>query len=63
MENKEAEQKRERRIREHENRFREFSDFTKCNSIPAIGNPRRRREIKSRENLLEEIIAENFNPC
>ena len=37
METKEAEQKRERIIMEHENRFRELSDSIKYNNIHIIG--------------------------
>jgi len=44
MENNKAEQKKGRRIREHENRLREFSDSIKCTNIRVIGIPEEARE-------------------
>ena len=57
MENNEAEQRKER-IMGHENRLRELSDSIKCNNIHIIGISE--KEEKGTENLLEEIIGENF---
>ena len=58
MENNEAEQKRERRIMQHETRHRELIGSIKCNNNHIIGLP---EEIeKEGENSLQEIKAENF---
>jgi len=54
MENNEAEQKKERRIMQQENRLREFSD-----SIHIIGVPEEEERQKWAENVFQEIIAEN----
>ena len=51
MENNEAEQKRERRIMQHENRLKELSKSIKCNNILIIKIPEEERE-KGAENLL-----------
>ena len=59
MENNEAEQKRERRIMEHEYRLRELSDSIKCNIIHIIRVSEEERE-KGAENIFEEITAENL---
>lgn len=58
MENNEADQKRERKILNHESRLRKLRDSVKHNNIHIKGFP----EIKEREEgtgLLEEIITEN----
>ena len=46
MESKEAEQKRERRILQHENRLRKLSDSIKCNNIYILGVPKEEEEDK-----------------
>ena len=56
MESNKAEEKRERKILEHECRF---SDSIKNNNIYIRGVPEEKRE-KGAEGLFEEIIAENF---
>jgi len=61
METNETEQKRERRITEHENRLRELSDPIKHTNIRIIGVPEEEEREKGAENLFEKIIAENPN--
>ena len=60
MENNKAEQKRERKILQNENRLRELSDSIKRNNICIIGIPVEKEREKAAENLFEEIIHENF---
>lgn len=56
MESNQPAQKRAKRIMQHENRLREFSDSMKHNNIYIIGIPEEERE-KGTEILLEEIIV------
>ena len=58
-EKNEAEKKRETKAKEHDLRIRETSDSLKRNNIRIIGAPED-EERKERENLCEQIIAENF---
>ena len=39
MENNEAEKKRQTKVRDHDDRFRELSDLLKLNNIHIIGVP------------------------
>ena len=59
MENNEAEQRRERRIMEHENRLRKLSDSVKHNNIHIVRVPEEEGQ-KGAKKLFEEIIAERF---
>ena len=58
-ESSQAEQEREKIIIKKENRLRELSDI-KHNDICIIGISEGGEKGKVEENLLEEIIAENF---
>ena len=60
MENNEVEQKRERRIIDHETRLKELSGLITHNSICIIGVLKEEEREKGAEGLFEEIIAENF---
>ena len=55
-----AEQKREKRIRQNENSLRELWDNIKHANIWIIGVPEGEERDKGAENLFEEIIDENF---
>ena len=55
-----AEQKREKGIRQNENSVRELWDNIKHTNIHIIGVPEGEERDKGAENLFEEIIAENF---
>lgn len=59
MERNEARQRREKRPRQHKNRLRKLSDSIKHNKMCILGIPEEERE-KGKENLFEEILAENF---
>ena len=60
MESNQAEQKREKRSMQNENRLSQFSDSTRYISIHIIGVPEEEKREKGAENLFEEIKAENF---
>ena len=55
----ETERKKEKRIKRHEDNLRDLWDNVKCPHI-RIRSPRRRRQKKDHEKILEEIIVENF---
>ena len=59
MENKDAEQDRERMM-DYENRFGERSDTIKCNNFHIIEFPEEEKREKGTEGLFEEIAAENI---
>ena len=59
MENDEAENKRERKLLDHERRIGELSESMKRNNIRIIGVPEEELE-EGEEGLFEQIIAENF---
>ena len=58
MENKEAEKERERKLLDHEGRFRELSDSIRGNNIHIIGIPEDEEQEKGAEGLFEQNIAE-----
>jgi len=58
MERREAEEKREKQLMDHEGRFQEISDATKGNNIRITGVPN--GEERGPEGKFEQIIAENF---
>ena len=60
MENDEAENKRERKLLDHEGRIRELSDSMKWNNIRIIGVPEEEEQEEREEGLCAQIIAENF---
>lgn len=60
MENNEDEQQSERRIKQHEKRLSELSDFIKHSSIYITGIPEEGEKEKGAENLHEDITAESF---
>uniref|UniRef100_A0A8D0V6K8 L1 transposable element RRM domain-containing protein n=1 Tax=Sus scrofa TaxID=9823 RepID=A0A8D0V6K8_PIG len=57
---KDAEQKREERLKTNEESLRELWDNVKCTNIRIIGVPEGEEREKGTEKLLEEIIAKNF---
>ena len=56
----EAERKKEKRIKRHEDNLRDLWDNVKHPNIRIIGVPEEEDKKKGHEKLLEEIIAENF---
>jgi len=60
MESNKAEQVREKRIMQNENRLRKLRDSIKHNNIRIIGIPEEGQTEEGEGNLFEEIIAENY---
>ena len=60
MEIMDAEQKREKRLKQNEDSLRELWDNVKCTNIYITGVPEREEREKGTEKIFEEIIAENF---
>ena len=52
--------KRERKALQHKCRLRELSNSIKHKNIHIIGVPEEQKRAKGAEDLLEQIIAENF---
>ena len=59
VEIKEAERKKEKRIKRNEDNLRDFWDNVKCPSIQSIGVPEEEDKKTGHEKILEEIIVEN----
>ena len=60
MEKEEAEKKRDKNIQEFEGRIRDLSGAIKWNNIHIIGIPEEEEREKGAEDVLGQIIAENF---
>ena len=58
--NIQLEQNEETRIQKHEERLRNLWDNFKCSNIQIIGVPEGEQEEQEIENLLENIMMENF---
>ena len=59
-ENKEADQKRDKQLLDHEGRIREISDTVRRNNIRIIGIPEEEERERGAEGILERNIGENF---
>ena len=60
-ENKEAEQKRDKQVLDHEGRIREISDTIRRNNIRIFGIPEEEERERGAEGILERITVENFS--
>ena len=58
--NKQPEQNEETRIQKNEKRLRNLQDNLKCSNMWIIGVPEGKEEEQKIENLLEQIMKENF---
>ena len=58
MERKEAEEKREKQLRAHEERLRRINDSLRRKNIGLIGIPEKTQ--RGPQSIFEQIIAENF---
>ena len=56
----EAERKKEKRIKRHEDNLRDLWDNVKCHNIRLTGVSEEEYKKKGHEEILEEIIVENF---
>ena len=58
--NIQSQQNEEKRIQKNEERLRNLQDIFKCSNIQIIGVPEEEEEEQETENLLEQIMKENF---
>ena len=60
MARKVAEEKREKQLRDHEERLREVNDGLKKKNLCLIGVPEGAERERGRESIFEQIMAEKF---
>ena len=60
MARKENEEKREKQLKDHEDRLREINDSLRRKNLRLIGVPKGAKRDRSPETVFEQIIAENF---
>ena len=58
MARKEAEEKREKQLKDHEERLREINDSLRRKNLHSIGVPEGAERDKGPESVFEQIIAE-----
>ena len=58
---KEAEEKREKQLKDHEERLREMNDSLQRENLCLIGTPEGMEGDREPESVFEQIIAENFS--
>ena len=57
---KETEEKREKQLKDHEDRLREINDTLKRKDLHLIGGPEDVERARGPEYVFEQIIAESF---
>ena len=60
MAKNEGEEKREKQLHDHEDRFREINDSIRGKNLPLIGITQGTEKDRGAEYVFEQIIAENF---
>ena len=60
MARKEAEEKREKQLKDHEERLREINDSLRRKNLHLAGVPEDTEKDRGPESVFEQIIAENF---
>ena len=60
MKRKEAEEKREKQLRTHEEKLREITDSLRRKNLCIIGIPEKAERERGPQSIFEQIIAENF---
>ena len=60
MARKEAEEKREKQLKDHEDRLRELNDSLRKKNLCLIGVPEGAERARGPEYVFEQITAENF---
>ena len=60
MARRETEEKREKQLKDHEDRLREINDSFRRKNLPLIGVPKGAERDRGPEYVFEQIIAENF---
>ena len=58
---KEAEEKREKQLKNHEERLREINDSLRRKNLHIIGVPEGAERARGPESIFEQIIVENFH--
>ena len=57
---KEAEEKREKQLRDHEERLKEINDSLRRKNLNIIGAPEEAERERGPKSIFEQIVAENF---
>ena len=60
MAKRETEEKREKQLKDQENRLREINDSLRRKNLRLIGVPEGAKRDRGPEGITEQIIAENF---
>ena len=60
MARRETEEKREKQLKDHEDRLREINDSLRRKNLHLIGVPEGSERDRGPESIFEQIIAENF---
>ena len=62
MERKEAEEKREKQLKDHEEKLREINDSLRRKNLCIIGVPEEAERERERgpQSIFEQVISENF---
>ena len=60
MVRKEAEEKREKQLRDHEESLREINDSLRRKNLHKIGVPEEAKRERGPQSIFEQIIDENF---
>ena len=60
MARKEAEEKREKQVKDHNKRLREINESLRRKNLRIIGVPEGAERARGPESIFEQIIAENF---
>ena len=60
MAKRETEEKRDKQLKDHEDRLREINDSLRKKNLPLIGVPEGAKRDRGPDYVFEQIIAENF---
>ena len=60
MAKRETEEKRDKQLKDHEDRLREINDSLGKKNLHLIGDPKGTKRARGPEYVFEQIIAENF---
>ena len=60
MAKRETEEKRDKQLKDHEDRLREINDSLRKKNLRLIGVPESAKRARGPESIIDQIIAENF---